>query len=74
MESVALAPAQPTARTMSQSKLRPTSVDSPRGQVMSFETRSEKPQMPAGFTLRVKPDRRRVQLPIPPGLDRRRPR
>jgi hypothetical protein len=26
------------------------------------------------YTLRVKPDRRRVQLPSPTGLDRRRPR
>jgi hypothetical protein len=32
------------------------------------------PQLPACFTLRVKPDRRRVQLPIPAELDRRRPR
>jgi len=29
-------------------------------------------QLPAEFTLRVKPDRRRVQLPIPAELDRRR--
>jgi len=32
----------------------------------------DNPMLPAGFTLRVKPDRRRVQLPIPPELDRRR--
>jgi hypothetical protein len=32
----------------------------------------EIPQLQSGFTLRVKPDRRRVQLPIPAGLDRRR--
>jgi hypothetical protein len=32
----------------------------------------EKPPLPSGFTLRVKPDRRRVQLPIPGGFDRRR--
>lgn len=31
-------------------------------------------QITAGFTLRVKPDRRRVQLPISTELDRRRPR
>jgi hypothetical protein len=31
-------------------------------------------QPPAVFTLRVKPDRRRVQLPIPAELDRRRQR
>jgi hypothetical protein len=29
-------------------------------------------ELPADFTLRVKPDRRRVQLPIPAELDRRR--
>jgi hypothetical protein len=29
-------------------------------------------QLPAEFTLRVKPDRRCVQLPIPAELDRRR--
>jgi hypothetical protein len=34
----------------------------------------ETPQLPSAFTLRVKPDRRRVQLPIPGGFDRRRPR
>jgi hypothetical protein len=37
------------------------------------ETGPEKSQLPSGFTLRVKPDRRRVQLPIPGGRDRRRP-
>ena len=37
-------------------------------------TVQDKPPLPSGFTLRVKPDRRRVQLPIPGGLDRRRPR
>jgi hypothetical protein len=32
-------------------------------------------ERPAGFiTLRVKPDRRCVQIPIPADLDRRRPR
>jgi len=37
-------------------------------------TAHDKPPLPSGFTLRVKPDRRRVQLPIPGGFDRRRPR
>jgi hypothetical protein len=37
-----------------------------------LEGGSETAQLPSGYTLRVKPDRRRVQLPIPPGLDRRR--
>jgi hypothetical protein len=32
----------------------------------------ETQQLSAEFTLRVKPDRRRVQLPIPAELDRRR--
>lgn len=73
MESVALARLQPTAWTMGTSKLPPLSGDGSR--LTSVETKSEKPQIPLGFTLRVKPDRRRVQLPIPPpGLDRRRPR
>lgn len=34
----------------------------------------EPSQQPPGFTLRVKPDRRRAQLSIPGGVDRRRPR
>jgi hypothetical protein len=34
----------------------------------------EKTPLPPGFTLRVKPDRRRVQLPYPAELDRRRKR
>jgi hypothetical protein len=38
------------------------------------ETAHDKPPLPSVFTLRVKPDRRRAQLPIPDGLDRRRPR
>lgn len=38
------------------------------------ETPQDKPPLPSLFTLRVKPDRRRVQLPIPGGHDRRRPR
>jgi hypothetical protein len=37
-------------------------------------TLHDKSPLPSGFTLRVKPDRRRVQLPIPGGFDRRRPR
>ena len=36
--------------------------------------RDHKPTLVHAFTLRVKPDRRRVQLPIPAGRDRRRPR
>jgi hypothetical protein len=36
--------------------------------------RDHRPTLAHSYTLRVKPDRRRVQLPIPPELDRRRPR
>lgn len=42
------------------------------GFVAVVEDERDNPMLPAGFTLRVKPDRRRVQLPIPPELDRRR--
>jgi len=38
-----------------------------------LRTGSDTP-LPSSFTLRVKPDRRRAQLPIPGGRDRRRPR
>lgn len=38
------------------------------------ETAHDKPPLPSVFTLRVKPDRRCVQLPIPGGRDRRQPR
>jgi hypothetical protein len=61
--------------TMSESKVLPTP-----GEILTdrltavVEGGLDKPQPSAGFTLRVKPDRRRVQLPIPAGLDRRRPR
>jgi hypothetical protein len=59
--------------TMSQSK-----VHLPPGEILKDGSvavvEPDKPQVPAAFTLRVKPDRRRVQLPIPAELDRRRPR
>jgi len=64
-----------TVWMMSQSKLLP-----PPGEIRKerlpaiVEGGSERTHLPAVYTLRVKPDRRRVQLPIPPGLDRRRPR
>jgi hypothetical protein len=44
------------------------------GLVAVVEDGRDDPVLPAGFTLRVKPDRRRVQLPIPAALDRRRQR
>ena len=59
--------------TMSQSN-----VHLPPGEILKdssvaiVEGRPDNPQIPSGFTLRVKPDRRRVQLPIRPELDRRR--
>ena len=61
--------------TMSQSKVHlPPGEMSKDGFVAVVEERPDNPQIPAAFTLRVKPDRRRVQLPIPAELDRRRPR
>ena len=59
--------------TMSESKVLP-----PPGEILKesvtvvVEGGPDTQQLPAEFTLRVKPDRRRVQLPIPPELDRRR--
>ncbi len=44
------------------------------GLVAVVEDERDNPVVPAAFTLRVKPDRRRVQLPIRPELDRRRKR
>ena len=61
--------------TMSESKVLP-----PPGEIHKesltavVEGGPDMQQPPAGFTLRVKPDRRCVQLPIPAELDRRRPR
>jgi hypothetical protein len=57
---------------------RSTSPEAPKKQ-LSAEPLDEiapdyMPSLVHSYTLRVKPDRRRVQLPIPPGLDRRRPR
>ena len=59
--------------TMSESKVLP-----PPGEILKdsvtavVEGGPDTQQLPAEFTLRVKPDRRRVQLPIPAELDRRR--
>jgi hypothetical protein len=61
--------------TMSQSKMLPRPGEIPKASLTAVaEGGRDKQQLPAGFTLRVKPDRRRLQLPIPAGLDRRRPR
>jgi hypothetical protein len=62
------------AWTMSKSRSVSPAVENPNEQTSVIETKPDKPQLPSGFTLRVKPDRRRAQLPIPAGLDRRRPR
>jgi hypothetical protein len=55
---------------------RSNAVETPKGQLSAetlVEVARDKPPLPAGLTLRVKPDRRRVQLPVPAGMDRRRP-
>jgi hypothetical protein len=38
------------------------------------DLRHNRPGIAATYTLRIKPDRRRAQVPIPPGTDRRRSR
>jgi hypothetical protein len=61
--------------TMSESKVLPPPGEIPKESLIAVvEGEPDTPQPPAGFTLRVKPDRRRIQLPIPAELDRRRPR
>jgi hypothetical protein len=65
-------------KAWSMGKSRSNPGEAPKGQLsvegLVVETGREKPPLPSAFTLRVKPDRRRVQLPIPGGHDRRRPR
>ena len=63
---------QLTARTMA----NPTSVSvsAAPSQIVAVDTKSEKTPLSPGFTLRVKPDRRRAQVPIPAELDRRHSR
>jgi hypothetical protein len=70
-----LDPAPVKARTMGKARTNSgeTARDQRSGVDVLAETGHEKSQLPSGFTLRVKPDRRRVQLPIPGGRDRRRP-
>ncbi len=58
---------------MGKSKLSPPPDDILKERLSAvLEGGRETPQHPSVFTLRVKPDRRRVQLPIPGGFDRRR--
>lgn len=58
--------------TMSESKVLPPPGEESLTAVVEGGPDTQEP--PAVFTLRVKPDRRRAQIPIPAGLDRRRPR
>jgi hypothetical protein len=59
--------------TMSESKVLPPPGEILKDNVTAVAEGEPDPQQPtAEFTLRVKPDRRRVQLPIPAELDRRR--
>ena len=58
---------------------RSTSTEAPKNQLSAEALddeidRDHRPTLVHSYTLRVKPDRRRVQLPIPAGFDRRRPR
>jgi hypothetical protein len=43
-------------------------------QIGTVENSPERAQTSSGYTLRVKPDRRCAQVPVPAELDRRRPR
>jgi hypothetical protein len=61
--------------TMSESKVLPPPGENPKESLTAVvEGGPDTQQPPAVFTLRVKPDRRRAQIPIPAELDRRRPR
>ena len=61
--------------TMSESKvLLPPAEIRKESSTAVVESEPDTQEPPAVFTLRVKPDRRRIQLPIPAELDRRRPR
>jgi hypothetical protein len=65
------------AWTMGKSQLASSAGETRNDRVLAdvlVDTSRDNSPLGHGFTLRVKPDRRRIQLPIPPGLDRRRPR
>jgi hypothetical protein len=76
----------PAAGSMEQAPFKAWTMGQPRSnseaasqERMSVEAvveddRDHRPTPVHPIALRVKPDRRRVQLPIPAGLDRRRPR
>jgi hypothetical protein len=63
-----------TVWTMNHPKAYPPPGELPKDRLLAVVEDVDNAVLPAGFTLRVKPDRRRVQLPIPPRLDRRRKR
>jgi hypothetical protein len=58
-------------RTMKDTSEHRPATRVPAGYIDSMHTR---PVVGTTYTLRVKPDRRRAQAPIPPGTDRRRSR
>jgi hypothetical protein len=61
--------------TMNHPKVHPSLGELPKDRVVALvDDERDDPEFPAAFTLRVKPDRRRMQIPIPAELDRRRPR
>ena len=60
--------------TMSESKVLPPPGEIPEESLTAVVEGGPDTQQAAVFTLRVKPDRRRIQLEIPAELDRRRPR
>jgi hypothetical protein len=69
--SGALDRAQLAAWTMANKKSVSTSVEPSTDQSVAVEAKSEKSTLSSAFTLRVKPDRRRAQVAIPTGFDRR---
>jgi hypothetical protein len=76
MESVGLGNLPPATWTTGRSRVAVSvgETSAPPAEPLAAEVILDAPQLPPGFTLRVKPDRRREQLPIPAGFDRRRPR
>jgi hypothetical protein len=58
---------------MNQPKVHPPHGELPKERLVALvENERDHPKVSAAFTLRVKPDRRCVQLPIAAELDRRR--
>ena len=63
-----------TGWTMANTKSVSVSAGPSPDQIVAVDTKSEKTPLSLEYTLRVKPDRRRAQVPIPAELDRRHPR